>query len=123
MHETVLLQASVLLLKELLYRFCSIDELLEVVVEACQIVLSLLVFSNQGLLLLQKLLSLRFQGLTLRAFVFYASDHERILIRFCHVRVLLEELVEWNQRQRLVLVPAMISASSHSHRTADVSHL
>lgn len=59
-----------------------IDELLQVLVKACQIILFLLVVGNQALFLFQQPLSGLFQLFSLGVLVIDAGDHQVMLIIF-----------------------------------------
>lgn len=81
-----------------------VNELLQVIVQVGQVILSSLVISNELLFALQKLLALLFEGFTFRSFVVDASHHEGIFVVVLMFGLLGEEFFNGDERQLLVLV-------------------
>lgn len=74
-----------------------INKLLQVIVQIGQVFSSFLVLGNQFLLPLQQLLALLLQRLTLDTLVFYAGNHESVLISVDVLWVFGEKLFDGNE--------------------------
>ncbi|KUI56549.1 hypothetical protein VP1G_10863 [Cytospora mali] len=97
------------LLKSLLDRLRGVNELLQVVIQVCQVLPAFLVLGDELLLALQQLLALLLQALALGSLVLDPGDHECVLVGSNVLWVLGEELLDGNKRKFLVLVTIFIS--------------
>lgn len=81
-----------------------VNELLQVIIEIGQVILSSLIIGNELLFALQELLALLFEGFTFSPFVVDAGHHECVFVIVLMFGLLGEKLFDGDERQLLVLV-------------------
>jgi hypothetical protein len=84
----------------------NVNELLQFIIQVCQVLLSSLVVRDELLLPFQELLALLLQGLTLGSLVVDSREHQGVFIVVLVLRELLKEVFNGNQRELLVFVAA-----------------